>query len=384
MKTVTWRTIAAIGIVAAGFCFLGAVFSASLTDKDAADRDFIEYWAAEQQLIHGANPYDDVAILRLERSAGMERNQAEITFSPPVAFALALPLGFFSAKTGLVLWLLALIAALSASLWLLWLLNGRPETLLYLFGFLFPPAVACLKAGQLGIFLLLGVVLFLYFHKTRPFLAGASLLPCALKPHLFLPVAIVLVLWVISRKAYRVLAGFSAALALSCALTLLLDNHVWSEYSQAMRTSEIMSQFVPTLSALFRFLLDRNAGWLQFLPSAAACVWALWYFWTRRDRWDWVDHASLLLLVSALCTPYAWFTDESVLLPAVLSGLFRAIEISPLSATHYSDCWSRALPGHDRRADHEPLLFVDYTRMACLLSLCHPERSTSSQTGSRH
>ena len=244
----------------------------------------------------------------------------------PWPLFLPLPFGFFSAKTCLVLWLLALIAALSASLWLLWLLNGRPETLLYLFGFLFPPAVACLKAGQLGIFLLLGVVLFLYFHKTRPFLAGASLLPCALKPHLFLPVAIVLVLWVISRKAYRVLAGFSAALALSCALTLLLDNHVWSEYSQAMRTSEIMSQFVPTLSALFRFLLDRNAGWLQFLPSAAACVWALWFFWTRRDRWDWVDHASLLLLVSALCTPYAWFTDESILLPAVLSGLFQARE----------------------------------------------------------
>ena len=326
MKASLWRTIAAAGIVAAGFCFVAIVFTVSLTDKDAADRDFIEYWAAEHQLIHGANPYDGTEILRLERSAGMDRGQPEVMFSPPVAFVLALPLGFFSSKTGLILWSLALLASLSAALWMLWLMQGRPETLLYLLGFLFPPALMCLKAGQLGIFLLLGTVLFLYFHKSRPFLAGASLLPCALKPHLFLPVAVALVLWVVSRKAYRILAGFSATLGVSCALTLCLDNHVWSEYSQTMRTAGIMDQFVPTLSVVFRFLLDRNAGWLQFLPDAAACVWALWYFWTRRNRWNWMDHGLLLLLVSAVCTPYAWFTDESVLLPAVLSGLFRAKE----------------------------------------------------------
>ena len=87
-----------------------------------------------------------------------------------------------------------------------------------------------------------------------------------------------------------------------------------------------MDQFVPTLSVVLRFFVDRNAGWLQFLPAAATCVWAAWYFWTRRNRWNWMDQGLLLLLVSAVCTPYAWFTDESVLLPAVLSGLFRAKE----------------------------------------------------------
>jgi len=147
-----------------------------------------------------------------------------------------------------------------------------------------------------------------------------------LKPHLFLPVAIALILWVASRKAYRILAWFLATLGVSCALTLCLDAHVWSEYSQTMRTAGIMDQFVPTLSVVFRFLLDRNAGWLQFLPSAAACVWALWYFWTRRKRWSWTDQGLLLLLVSSVCTPYAWFTDESVLLPAVLYGIFKAKE----------------------------------------------------------
>jgi hypothetical protein len=37
-----------------------------------------------------------------------------------------------------------------------------------------------------------------------------------------------------------------------------------------------------------------------------------------------MDQGMLVLLVSALCTPYAWFTDEAMLLPAVLAGIYRA------------------------------------------------------------
>ena len=34
-----------------------------------------------------------------------------------------------------------------------------------------------------------------------------------------------------------------------------------------------------------------------------------------------------LLLVGALCAPFGWFFDESVLLPAVLTGIYRAIKL---------------------------------------------------------
>jgi hypothetical protein len=122
------------------------------------------------------------------------------------------------------------------------------------------------------------------------------------------------------------LAGFTAALAASCALSFALDHQAWSQYSQMMRAGGALHEAVPVLSAALRFLLDRNAIWLQFLPQACAGVWALWYFWTRRNRWSWMDHGLLLLLVSAMCTPFGWFTDECVLLPAVLAGLYRAVE----------------------------------------------------------
>jgi hypothetical protein len=182
----------------------------------------------------------------------------------------------------------------------------------------------CLMAGQFGLFLLLGVVLFLYFHKSRPFLAGAALLLCATKPHLFLPFGIVLILWIVVKKQYRILAGFCVALLASCALAFCFDPYAWSHYSQMMHTSGIMGEIVPTLSEFFRLIIDRNAIWLQFLPQAAGCFWALWFFWTRRTRWSWMDQGLLLLLVSVMCSPYALLTDEALLLPAVLTGIYRA------------------------------------------------------------
>jgi hypothetical protein len=39
-----------------------------------------------------------------------------------------------------------------------------------------------------------------------------------------------------------------------------------------------------------------------------------------------MEQGLLLMLVAAVAAPYGWFFDESVLLPAVLTALFRARE----------------------------------------------------------
>jgi uncharacterized membrane protein (DUF106 family) len=46
----------------------------------------------------------------------------------------------------------------------------------------------------------------------------------------------------------------------------------------------------------------------------------VWHFF--RSQIDW----NLLLLVSVMVAPYAWFTDEAVLLPAILAGIFLAAD----------------------------------------------------------
>lgn len=330
------RTIAAACIVAAGFAFIGAMLAINLSHTNPAGKDFIEYWATEQLLVHGANPYDEKGLLTTEQAVGFDRPWPEFWYSPPPNLALALPLGLVSARTGEVLWILFHLALLSASLWVLWAIHGRPDTLLHLLGFLFPPALLCLQAGQISILFLLGVTLFLYLHKSHPFLAGVALLPCALKPHLFLPFAIALLLWVVTRRAYPILMGFFAAIGSSTALIYLLDKNAWAQYADMMKHQDMLQQHIATLSSALRFAVAPDAVWLQFVPCGLACCWAAWYFWSRRARWSWMEQGLLLMLVSAVAAPYGWFFDESVLLPAVLTAFFRAREtgrsVLPLAA----------------------------------------------------
>ena len=126
-------------------------------------------------------------------------------------------------------------------------------------------------------------------------------------------------------QGYRIVAGFLAAVVASCALTLHFDPQVWSHYLQMLTsTSVTLHGYVPTLSVTVRFLIDPHAVWLQYIPEVAACLWATWYFWTHRSRWDWMEQGSWVLLISAVCSPYAWFSDEAILLPAVLFGVYRA------------------------------------------------------------
>jgi hypothetical protein len=81
-----------------------------------------------------------------------------------------------------------------------------------------------------------------------------------------------------------------------------------------------------TLSKYFRLAVAPGAFWLQFLPQAVASAWALWYALTRRKNWRWLNQGLLVLLVSVMCSPYSWLTDEAVLLPAILVGLYQADE----------------------------------------------------------
>jgi hypothetical protein len=316
------RVFAAACMVVAGAALVAGVYAASITAKNATERDFIQYWAAGQQLAHHANPYDVPAILHIEQSAGMDGDTPKVSLSPPVALLFLLPLGYIGAKAGLICWLLLELACAGLAAWVLWFLHGRPQSLHHLLVFGFPPTLGCLMAGQLGVFFLLEIVLFLYLHRSRPWLAGAALVFCTLKPHLFLPCIVVLLLWSARRRDLRIPLGFLAAVALNCALSFWVDPHAWPEYNQVMHSTRVLEVFLPTVGAALRFLVDRSAHWIEFVPEAAGCAWAAWYYWSRRDRWSWTGHGLLLLPVSAICAPYLWFTDEAILFPAILAGIY--------------------------------------------------------------
>lgn len=296
---------------------------APMTGEIAGARDFVVYWATGQQLIHHANPYDVQAVMHIEWNAGLPK-QLGVLFmrNPPWALPLVYPLGLVGVRLGALLWSLALLGCLWGSVRMIWLMHGRPRSILNFLGVSFAPALVCLIVGQTSLFALLGLTLFLSLHGRRPFLAGVSLWLCALKPHLFLVFGVALLAWVIVNRAYKVLLGAAAALAASSALSWWIYPAAWADYSHMMRTYGLQYEFIPCWSVVLRLWVSPGTLSLQSLLPALGCVWALVYFWKRRHTWDWMKDGSLLMLVSVLAAPYCWVFDQSVAIPALLHGAY--------------------------------------------------------------
>jgi hypothetical protein len=314
--------VATICGLAFGFTAQGFIIS-MLAKQVVGSRDFVVYWATGQQLAHHADPYDGKALLNLERGAGLsDKYGAMYMRNPPSTLLLAYPLGFLSVRVASVAWSLLLLLCFVGSVYILWLMHGKRKGHRDWIAYSFAPALVCLLNGQTSVFALLGLVVFLRLHRTHQLLAGISLWLCLLKPHLFLPFGLVMLVWIVLTKSYRIVLGAAFALAGSCAIAYRIDPVAWSQYSHMVHTSGIQWEFIPCVSVLLRVWFDKGAVWLQYVPAAIGCAWALWYFWTRRAKWNWSTHGSLLMLVSIVVAPYCWLFDQALAIPALLRGAY--------------------------------------------------------------
>ena len=279
----------------------------------SANMDYIAYWSAGQLLRHHSDPYSPVGVFALEKAMGFLPGIPLIMRNPPWALFLVAPLGLVSGRLGLFLWILLAAACILVSIHLL-----NPRSKDNSLALLFAPAIACFGSGQSSPFLLLGFALFLRFDRSRPFLAGASLLLMAIKPHLFLIFWAVLLIDSIQRRKFAVLAGAASAVASATIFAMCFDAHIWSRYSAMLRSSALDREVFPTVSMLLRVLIDAHVNWLLFISSTVAVLWGIWFYVSNSNEWDWTTHGMLLMLVTVLASPYGWFTDEIVLLPSIM------------------------------------------------------------------
>jgi hypothetical protein len=304
-----FHAMLAIGIALAGILVLSTLFHPEAMD-------FIEYWASGKLLVHHADPYSPARIFVLEKTQGYVANHPLIMPNPPWALFLVVLLGFAGAHTGLFVWTQVIIACILASTYIV-----NPTSRDNALALFFAPAIACICAGQSSAFLLPGLALFLHFHRSRPVLAGASLLLMAIKPHLFLVFWAVLLADSLYRRNFRIVAGGALSLTVATAFSMFLDPHIWQHYHAMLREHHPAQGFLPTPSMLFRVLIDARQFWLLFVPSAVAVLWGLWYYASRRDTWNWRVHGMLLMLVTVTVSPYGFISDAIVLLPSIVFAL---------------------------------------------------------------
>lgn len=309
----------AVFLISTAICVAGTVIG--VLSAHPSHHDTICFWTSGHLLVQGKNPYDQDAIQKMEASLGFKVNPKN-TFmtreTPPALFLMA-PIGTLGPRAGVLAWAMLLVICLAMSIWCIKSMQKLPyERALLWLAWCFAPVVCCIEVGQTGLIILLGLALFMRFHENSPIGAGVALSLCAAKPHLLLPFGIVLLIWILARRQWKILTGAVAALATESLVPMFFDPHVWSHYYDAMRVQQISGEFVPTLGVAFRFAINRTAMWIEFIPAALGCAWGLWYFWRNRKHWDWRTHGSLLALVSLVVAPYAWFTDQVIALPAIL------------------------------------------------------------------
>ena len=295
------------------------VLSRNLAPRDIGRHDFVEYWAAGRLALDHRDPYDDANVRSIEVPAHFPSYLPTLVMSnPPWILPFTAGLAELPMFPAQLAWLTLSLISLLWSVRRITRMCRESTTASEVLGYTFAPVLVCLMAGQVTNFLLVGLAAFFWFHRKRPFLAGMALFLCLLKPHLFLPAGCVLLLWALSRKQYRLLAGAASASLLASLTAILLDPHVWQHYIGMMRTQRPDQFQIPCLSMALRQAFGSHVPFIQWLPAAIGCAWAIWFYLRHADHWDWFEHGSLLLLVSLVVAPYTWLMDQTIAIPAVL------------------------------------------------------------------
>jgi hypothetical protein len=322
MKGHRARTV--ISVMLAALLLAGLASRSKALRENVSRRDSIAYWAAGRLLLGRDNPYDPDKVQALERAEGYGQSKPLVVRTPPWSLFTTILPGLTSAFWAWVIWIIGSVAALVVSTRLCWriynVVGEERRNLLALVAYLFAPVPACLVSGQMGLLLLLGIVLFLYFEASNPAWAGAALLFPFAKPHLLAAFWLILLVYVIHRRKIAIAAGFAAALLASIILALIFDHSVFRDYRAMVAQAAIAHEFIPALSGVIRGLFFHSYFWVQFVPCFLGLIWSLYYFARNKAEWKWVEHGPAVMVVAALTTPYSWLSDEVVLIPAMIQA----------------------------------------------------------------
>jgi len=315
---------------------LAAFLGNYLPPGTAGQTDFVEYAAAARLLNDGENPYDARRLLELQRTAGWEGENAQMMWNPPWAFPLVLPAGWLDWPNSFLAWSAIQSLAVAFAVSLIWRSLGglaRFGHFPILLALAFAPTIFLARLGQISGFILLGLAGFLTLRDKRPALAGIAAAVAALKPHLLLPFAVLLIYdGVISSAGRRVLLAGAVVLILAALFPLPWNPDVWQQYIAAVKapTDEFHSSpsdwQAPTFAASFRGAVGGGLA-VQFLPSILATLGLLGYRFHRGAEWDWSKELPLVTMVAVLTSGYgAWGFDLVVLLLPVLQAAVWLIE----------------------------------------------------------
>lgn len=292
--------------------------------------DFVSYWSAGRLVLTHQNPYVAASMFALERAQGWNYPFPLVMLCPPWTLFVNALFGILPFRTAQFDWYLISLSIDAVSVVGLWYyFGGKRRTLwiAFLVVLSFTPLVTVAHVGQVTPIMLASLTAFLLFVRSeRWILAGISLLGMSIKPHLLWLVFIAIFLWAIrTRKVKFLVAGFVtwiSAWAANLAFDPAAIHFFHNAYGPAIATS-------CGFGGALRLLFGMSHAWLQYTPCVAGAIWFAWYWKQHRQHWSWPEHLPLLVIVSVASSPYCWFHDFILVLPAFLAlavrGAYRSL-----------------------------------------------------------
>jgi hypothetical protein len=284
--------------------------------------DFLQVWAAGRLHLAGENPYDPARMFELQRANRLPDDRASMLWNPPWALALVMPIGALPVNAAQVVWLAGLAAAVVGSALMLWRLAGGTSGARWVpvaLALAFAPTWFALVGGQIVALVLFGVVGFLAaLRADRPLLAGACVALTAVKPHLFLPLAVGLLIDAVrGPTGRRVVLGGLVAVGAASALATIPNGGVWKQYVTAVtgagseRHKSLTDWANPTAGAWVRAQLPGKPFWVQWVPGVAGAG-GFGIYWLRRGSpARWTQVMPWVVALGLLAAPYgSWMCDQ--------------------------------------------------------------------------
>jgi hypothetical protein len=341
---------------------------------DTVNSDFFTLWLGGKLVSKGLDPYNSQVWL-----AGHDIYQAAWRPNPTYVYPLPLavlfvPLAMLPLNQAFTLWFFLSIWALIISVLLLLQMMKLPGiyhlVLPLLAGaILFRPAIVTLRNGQLGAVLLLALTLAVFFMQKERWLAGGIVISLLiLKPQLGFPLLLLMGVWLLIQKRWKVLIGMSVT-GIILLLAGIFVQPGWPAAFLSAGLQKFYSTFgySPTLWGVMGDLCKHEYSCNLTYGSISSMLLILFVFWLllKHKAFAPIYSASILIPVALLITPYTWAYDQILLvipitytsvrlferqIPYLITAtLFLVIDIAALALLVLAvqndvDVWSAAIP----------------------------------------
>jgi len=284
--------------------------------------DLLAYWSAAHLFAHGGNPYDQAAMSTLESQTSPERFSDLGTLSnawnPPWLILIMIPIGILPYYLAIPVWIFCNILLIGMSLLITWKLcmgnqKSRGILLVYLAGFLFVETLSYLAIGQITSVVLLGIVLSLwFFNHDMDALAGIALLLTTIKPHITYFFIILVFIWVIQNRRWKVIIAFLTAALISMLIFWIVIPGWLNNYILLINNLPYSQLYTSTLGSF----ISEKFNISIFKYSAVLLIFLVKPLLHLVKKEGWLTATNLALLISVPLSPYGFNFDHIVILPA--------------------------------------------------------------------